>query len=154
VLGLAARGALGGLVGTWVMDLVTTALYEAQAPEVTAREQAARPNGKPSVDNMLDRLASGACLDLTEEQRKQLTSVIHYGLGVVPGMLYALAGRRLPLVAARNGLLYGFLLWALNDELLNSTLGFAGPFEAYPLETHWRGLAGHLVLGLVTDAAV
>jgi hypothetical protein len=154
MLNLAARGALGGLIGTWVMDLVTMALYEGQSSEVTAREEGARPNGKPSVDNVVDRLAATLGLDLAEEQRKQLTTAVHFGLGIVPGMVYAVAKRRVPLTAARNGLLYGFLLWAINDELLNTRLGFAGPFEAYPIETHWRGLAGHLVLGLVTDAAV
>src|SRR5687768_15954175 len=39
----AARGAVAGAVATWVMDLATTGLFEAQSEEVTAREEAARP---------------------------------------------------------------------------------------------------------------
>ena len=77
---------------------------------------------------------------------------IHYGLGIVPGALYAVARNRLPLVGAAGGLLFGAALWALNDEYLNSALGLAAPFGAYPVETHVRGLVGHLALGGATDS--
>jgi hypothetical protein len=42
----------------------------------------------------------------------------------------------------------------VNDEVLNTWLGLAGAFDAYPAETHWRGLVGHVVLGITTDATV
>ena len=61
---------------------------------------------------------------------------------------------RLPLVGAGRGILFGLTLFAVNDELMNTALGLAGPPGAYPLETHWRGLVGHVVLGVATDAGV
>ena len=68
------------------------------------------------------------------------------GCGAVPGALYAVA-RHVPVVRALNGVGYGLALFVANDELLNTRLGFAGPARAYPPETHFRGLAGHVVLG-------
>lgn len=45
-------------------------------------------------------------------------------------------------------------LFAVNDEYLNTRLGLVGPIEAYPPETHLRGLAGHAVLGVGTETGI
>ena len=150
----AARGGLGGLVGTWLMDLVTSGMLEGQSEDSRRREDAARPNGSSSVANLVDRLDGQLGLDLDDSQRAIAAQIVHFGLGVVPGAAYAVLRRRVPFVAAGRGLLYGVTLWAVNDEYLNTALGLAGPFDAYPLETHWRGLIGHAVLGVATDTAI
>ncbi len=150
----AARGAVAGAVGTWLMDLVTTGLLEGQSQETKQREEAARPNGKGSVENLVDRIETMSGRPLDETQRSMLMQGIHFGLGVAPGAVYAVLRDRVPLVRAGRGLLYGLLLWAVNDEYANSALGLAAPFDAYPLETHWRGLIGHAVLGTATDSGI
>ena len=61
---------------------------------------------------------------------------------------------RLPMAGALNGLLYGALLFALNDEWANTALGLSGPPDAYPIDSHLRGLVGHLALGVTTDATL
>jgi hypothetical protein len=150
----AARGALAGAAATWLMDLVTTGLLEGQSEEATRREEDARPNGKSAVDNLVDRFEAAYGLSLSGSQRSVAAQAIHYGLGIVPGAFYAALRHRVPLVGAGRGILFGLLLWAVNDEYLNTTLGLAAPFEAYPPETHWRGLVGHAVLGAATDTGV
>src|SRR6185369_15284790 len=60
----AARGALAGAAATWLMDLVTTRLHEAQPATVTAREEAAQPNAKSSVANMVDRFETTTGLSI------------------------------------------------------------------------------------------
>jgi hypothetical protein len=150
----ATRGGVGGLVGTWLMDLVTTGLLEGQSSASKRREEAARPNGKSSVENLVDRVDASLGLGLGESQRASAAQAIHFGLGVLPGALYGVLRHRVPLLGARRGLVFGALLWAVNDEYLNSRLGLAGPFEAYPPETHWRGLVGHVVVGMTTDAMI
>lgn len=145
------RGAVAGMVGTWMMDLVTTALMQQQSKKVTRREEGARPDGKGSVQLMVDRIEAVSGVGLNDEQRSLVEQWVHYALGAVPGALYVFARERIPGVGAANGMLYGALLFAVNDEWLNWKLGFSGPPEAYPMETHLRGLIGHLVLGVTTD---
>ena len=132
---------------------VTTGMLQGQDPKVTEREIAAMPNGKPAVANLVDRIEAATGRRLEPSVKDRLASVLHYALGIVPGALYGLL-RRFPIVGAKRGLVYGVLLWLLNDELLNTALGLAAPPQAYPLESHARGLVGHIVLGITTDAGI
>jgi len=150
----ALRGAVAGGVAVWVMDLVTTGLLEQQPRAVSEREEQARPNGKPALVNLVDRLERDLQLELDAAQRSGLLIALHYGLGVVPGALYGVLRDRLPLIGLARGALYGLALFAVNDEYLNTRLGLAGPFDAYPIETHWRGLVGHVALGVATDTGI
>ena len=150
----ALRGAVAGAAATWLMDQVTTAMLQSQPDEVTQREREAQPNGKSSIANLVEMVEDATGFDVEEEQRPMVEMAAHYALGVVPGALYGVLRRHLPLVGAKRGVLYGVMLWAVNDEWLNSQLGLAGPFEAYPAETHWRGLVGHAVLGVATDTTI
>jgi hypothetical protein len=150
----AARGAVAGAVATWLMDLMTTGLYEGQPADVTEREKAAQPNGKGSIENLLDRIEAETGFAVEPEQRPMVLQAMHYGLGIGPGAVYGILRNRLPLVGAARGLLYGLVLFAVNDEYMNMKLGLAGPIEAYPVETHWRGLVGHATLGVATDTTI
>jgi len=150
----ALRGAIAGAAATWAMDQVTTLLYLAQAPEVTDQEEAAQPNGKSSVTNLIDRLEAKTGVRVPKERRALVEQVVHYGLGVVPGALYGVVRRWVPAARARAGVLYGLGLFAANDEYANTRLGLAGPPGAYPPETHFRGLAGHAVLGVATETGI
>lgn len=152
MIGRMARGALAGAAATWLMDQVTTAMMSAQKAEVTAREEAVQPNGKGSLDNLVDRLEGASGISLSDAQRSMTLQALHYGLGMGPGALYAVVRHRIPLIGAGGGLLFGAVLWAVNDESLNTVLGLAAPFGDYPVATHIRGLVGHLALGGATDS--
>jgi uncharacterized membrane protein YagU involved in acid resistance len=150
----AIRGAVAGAAATWLMDLVTTRMYEAQPPEVTRREQAAQPNGKSSVANMVDRFESATGLRIPSGRRSQVESAVHYALGIVPAAVYGVLRRRLPIARLWEGAGFGLVVFALNDEYLNTRLGLAGPVSEYPAQTHVRGLAGHVALGLGTETGI
>ncbi len=154
LLGDALRGAVAGGIATWLMDLATTGLVQAESPEDAKREAAARPNGRSSVANLLSRVEEQTGLQLDDDARSMASQGIHYGLGVVPGALYGALRRRVPLLGAGRGLLYGMLLFLGNDEVMNTELGLAGPYSAYPAATHLRGLVGHAVLGVATDTGL
>jgi hypothetical protein len=137
-----------------MMDLVTTGMYEVQPAEVMERERAAQPNGKSSVANLVDKVQAETGLAIPEARRPLVESAIHYALGVVPGAIYGVLRRPVPFARAGRGLAYGLVLFAVNDEYLNTKLGLAGPIDAYPPETHLRGLAGHAVLGVATESGI
>ncbi len=150
----AARGALAGAIGTWVMDRVTSAMYERESAEDRAQEEAAWPNGKPSVPNLVDLGLRITGVPVSPEVRPGLEQATHYLLGIGPGVLYAVLRHRLPMLGAGRGLAYGLLLFAVNDELINTAMGLSGPPDAYPMAAHLRGLVGHVALGVTTDLAL
>jgi uncharacterized membrane protein YagU involved in acid resistance len=149
-----ARGAAAGVIGTWVMDRVTTAMYERESAGDKAQEQAAWPNGKPSVPNLVDLGSRVTGVRFSAQAKPKVEQATHYLLGIGPGVLYALLRNRVPVLGAGRGLVYGALLFALNDELMNTALGLSGPPSAYPAAAHLRGLAGHVALGVTTDLAL
>lgn len=148
------RGAIAGGVATWVMDMVTTGMQQSQSAEDADREVAARPGGRSSVANLVQLGADSVQVELDEVQRSAAEQAVHYGLGVVPGAIYAVLRNRLPLVGAGRGALFGTLNYLVNDEYLGTKLGVSGPPDAYPASTHLRGLVGHVALGVATDAGI
>jgi len=150
----ALRGAIAGAAATWLMDLVTTGIVAIQSPQVTKREEAAQPNGKSSVANLIDRVVAETGISVPSARRPMVEYAIHYALGVLPGAVYGVVRRYLPFVRMGRGLVYGIVLFVVNDEYINTKLGLAGPMEAYPPETHVRGLAGHAVLGVATETGI
>lgn len=150
----AIRGAIAGVAATWAMDRITTVLYDVQAPEVTELEAAARPNGKGSVANLVDRVSARTGIAVPPERRPMVESLLHYALGAVPGAIYGVLRRWVPFARIGAGLGYGLALFVANDEYANTKLGLAGPISAYPAETHFRGLAGHAVLGVATESGI
>jgi hypothetical protein len=153
LIGDAFRGALAGVAATWAMDQVTTVMLSVQAPEVTKQEEAARANGKSSVTNLVDKVEAQTGLVVPRKRRPLVEQAVHYALGAVPGALYGIA-RHVPFLRAGNGLFYGLGVYALNDNYVNTKLGLASSPQAYPPETHLRGLAGHAVLGVATETGI
>lgn len=154
VVGSLISGAIAGTAATWLMDQVTTAIQHLQPSAHAARERAVWPNGQPSVVNLVDLLSARLRVPLDEHSRAAAANIVHYGLGAAPGALYAVLRHKVPGLGAGRGLLFGALLWAVNDEYLNTKLGLSAPPPAYPLITHVRGLIGHAVLGVGTDLGV
>ncbi|HEY3522856.1 MAG TPA: DUF1440 domain-containing protein [Candidatus Limnocylindrales bacterium] len=151
VFGGLVRGAIGGAVGTWLMDQVTTGLMDQSSDADKEMEAAARPNGQSSTMNLVDLATGRLGLELDEAQRSTAATAAHWALGIVPAALYGALRSRIPGLGIGNGVAFGALLFAANDEYLNAALGLAGPPEAYPASTHFRGLVGHVALGMTVD---
>lgn len=79
---------------------------------------------------------------------------MHYGLGVLPGAIYGALRDRVGCVGAGRGMIFGFGLFVVEDELANPLLGTAAPPGRYPWQAHARGLIAHLIYGVATDAAL
>lgn len=146
----AVRGGIAGGVATWFMDQFTTGMVKSESEAIAAAESAARPHGQTAIANLVEQLDRRLGLDLDVDGKNAAGSVIHYGLGVAPGAAYGVVAPRLPVVALGSGLAFGIAVWLVNDEYLNARLGLAAEWGQYPIQTHWRGLVGHAVLGVAT----
>lgn len=145
-------GAAAGAAATWLMDQATTAIYERQSAATKRVEQKAR-GGKTAYETAAEKGARLAGRRLTEKQRKLAGQGIHWTLGVATGAIYGILRNRLRRFGIGSGLAYALAVYVLLDEAALSALGIAPPPTAFPWQTHARGLAGHVVLGAVLDAA-
>jgi hypothetical protein len=137
-------GAAAGYAAGQVMDKATTWFYERQSDASKRREGEVLPEGAPTASAR--KLARLAGVEATDEQAGQLASALHQSLGQVYGVAGAAAvhGGVSPLKAGVAAGLAGFVLV---DELANS-LFFTPPPQAYPVESHLRGVVGHLSFGV------
>lgn len=151
----AAKGAIAGTVGVWLMGQVTWGMYLREASQVLRQEQKARVWGEDVAHVAAEKLAGAIGLERSSAQPHPAGMVVHYALGVVPGALYAPLRRRVKaFLGAGQGLLYGLGLTIVNDEILAPVLGLASGPTHYPWQAHARGLVGHLVLGAATDTVL
>jgi uncharacterized membrane protein YagU involved in acid resistance len=73
---------------------------------------------------------------------------------MAPGAIYAEQSKKHAWLRAGRGAGYGLALYLLNDLLVARLLGIAGPQREYPWQAHARGVVGHVVLGVVTEATL
>jgi hypothetical protein len=153
LLGDVVRGALAGAAATWVMGQATSYLYQQEEKEARKAEEEAR-EGKTAYGVAAEKAASAVGAELSDDQRKQAGSAIHWGLGAGAGAVYGALRHRVPGADAAGGLLFGTAFWLLIDEAANPLLGLTRGPTAFPWQTHARGLAGHLVFGVAANAAL
>lgn len=92
-------------------------------------------------------------LHLSDKQVEIIGTLgFHYGLGMSWGAVYQVLRRTAGLPAPAAGLLMGATMSLVMDEGLTPVLGFSAPNRDYPLVTHLRGFAAHLVYGLSVAA--
>jgi hypothetical protein len=148
--GTALRGGVAGTVGVWAMDIATWIMYRKEAPELLEQEKRARIYGKDVAHATARHLARMVGSDAARAEPNAGGILIHYLLGIGPGVAYAKLRQKYPTITAGKGALWGFGLFVVNDEIAGPLLHVAGPAKAYPWQTHVRGLVGHVVVGVVT----
>jgi len=123
-------GAAAGVAAGQVMDRATTWFYERQSDASRQRENELLPEGAPMASAR--KLAGLIGAEPTDDQTGQLAAAMHRSLGQLYGVAAAALTRRgVPPVAA--GVATG-----------------TPPPQAYPVESHLRGLVGHLTFGAAT----
>jgi hypothetical protein len=141
-------GAAAGYLATQVMDKATTWYYDRQSDASKQREQELLPEGAPLASAR--KLAGLVGAEPTDEQAATIAQALHQCLGQLYGVVAAALTRNgVPPMAA--GVASGMGGFVLVDELANS-LFFTPPPQAYPVESHLRGIVGHLTLGVTTGA--
>ncbi len=145
-----ALGAVAGVAATWVMNRATTFLYEREDEQARQREDAAR-GGKTAYGIAAEKATAALGIRLSDSAQRKLGTGIHWALGAGGGAAYGVLRRRVPHADAGQGLAYGAAFFAVMDEGANTALRLTPPPAAFPWQAHARGLAGHLVYGVVTD---
>jgi uncharacterized membrane protein YagU involved in acid resistance len=143
-------GIAAGVVATWIMNRVTTLMYERERKAARQREDAARGE-KTAYEIAADKAAAIIGRTLTDRQRAQWGQVIHWSLGIGAAIVYTAIRTQLESPGLRHGLLFGFIFWAVMDETVTPLLRLTPGPLAFPWQTHLRGLVGHLVFGGVTE---
>lgn len=157
-LGNALKGAIAGAVGVWAMDRLDWFLFKRQAPRVRQQIEQARPDGLDPAHVAAGKAPRLFGVRLQPAQPHPAGVAIHYALGIGPGALYGALRERLPANRAGQDFLYGaglgLGLFLIQDEALNQAMGLSGKQKDYPWQAHARGLAAHLVLGVVTNTVL
>jgi hypothetical protein len=148
----AALVAVAGYGAAKIMGKATTFLYEQQTDEAKKQEEDASYGVAYNV--AARKTAALAGRELSQDQAGKAGMAIHYALafGWVP--VYMVLRRRVGMGPIGAGVTSGLSMAVLVDEIGNPLLGFTPPPQAYPLVTHLRGIAGHLVYGLGVAALV
>lgn len=137
----------GGIVGSRLMNPVTTKLYELESEEDKQREKAASKGGSaPQV--AAEKTARLLGHELDEDQAAKGAQVMHYLTGIAAVPLYLWLRQRRHMGPLTAGLASGLALFMVMDEVANPLMGTSGPPQAYPASTHVRGVVGHAVFGI------
>lgn len=183
ILGDLIKGAIAGAVATWTLDRVADAiegrgeLGAAIHDFVTGEDggdgagresgghRRGRPRGarvsrgrpgagrQPSGGNP-ERSPGSPEPSRTTPTKPSRTSPLRWGFAIGAGALYGVVRPRVPLLSRSERMGFGSSFFVLIDEGLLSGLGFRAPPTAFPWNTETRGLAGHIVFGVVADATL
>jgi hypothetical protein len=152
------KGAIAGAVGVWVMDRVDWFNFEHEDPEARRQTERVRPDGLDPAHVAVQRVAGATSAEITPAQPNAAGVGVHYALGIGPSALYGAFRDRLPVQTEGQDFLYGAAmglgLFLVQDEGLNALTGLSARPRQYPWQAHARGLAAHLVFGVVTNAVL
>jgi hypothetical protein len=154
----ALKGAIAGAIGVWVMDRLDWFNFEHEDQAARLRTEEVRPGGLDPAHVAVNRAAHAMGTKLSPAQPHPAGVAMHYAIGIAPAALYGAFRHRLPAVSSGQdawyGLGLGLGLFLAQDEVFNQAAGLSGRQDKYPWQAHARGLAAHLVLGLVTHTVL
>jgi uncharacterized protein (TIGR02284 family) len=150
------QGAAAGAVAVWAMDRLDWYLFEHEDEKTRRLTDSVRPDGMDPGHALAHKIAGYFDTDLTPAAPHRQTGGLaaHYYMKMRPAGLYAAMRHRYPLIRSGRGALFGLTVFLLQDEGFTAVTGLAADPRKYPWQAHARGLAAHLVYGIVTDAAL
>lgn len=158
-IGLVGKGMLAGVAGTAAMTFAQTKLLPrdllAKIPSGYEPKEPRYPSvkGEPVTEVTARRFMEGVARRPLRGKAKTLAGyLVHFGTGAACGaILGLLAPKRLGI---RQGLLFGTIVWALNDNLFAPALRLSDWPSHYPIGAHVGALLAHLVYGAGTALAL
>jgi hypothetical protein len=148
----AAVVGVAGFGAAKVMGTATTFLYEHQTDE--AKQQEEDVSYGVAYNVAAKKMAALAGKELADRQAARVGMAIHYALSIAWVPVYMLLRRRYGMSVAGAAAASGLSMAVLVDEVGNPLLRLTPAPQKYPLVTHLRGVAGHLVYGFGSAALV
>jgi hypothetical protein len=158
-LGMVARGALAGALGTAAMDLLWFCRYKrgggtsglvdwefAVGLAEWAKAPAPAQVGRRLYEGFFQR-------ELPANRAALTTNIMHWAYGVTWGALYGLVAASNGPLPIRLGPLFGATVWATDYVVLPLAKVYK-PIWEYDAPTLARDLSAHLLYGVITAAAV
>lgn len=152
--GFVLRGVIAGTISAWVMDRATWLVQDRQPKHTLERERAAWKDGLDVPHVAISRLREAVGLSAKRDQPNTSGILLHYLFGIGPAILYAGLRERDLKYSSDHGLLYGLAIFVVWDEILSVATGIANKPQAYPWQAHFRGIIGHLALGVAAHIAL
>jgi hypothetical protein len=142
---------LAGYLATGVMERTNMVLYQYAEPEADReRETEVRPG--PPFRIGADKTLRLVGIKLNDAQLDKAGMALHYLLPISWAPTYALTRRATGLGPMPAGLASGAAMSVIVDEGITPLAAFSAPNRDYPLSTHVRAFAAHLVFGLIVAA--
>lgn len=145
-----AFGAIAGIIGGFALAGTAAFIYGLTSKKDTIKEALIEPRDPFIV--MAEKTEKLIGINLNERQKKLFEQSVSTALTASAGAGYALLTRKWKLNWLLGGVVFGGLFWVAEDEGLSPALGLVGDNTKYPLEAHVRGLAAHVIFGIVTAA--
>lgn len=142
-------GAIGGVIGTLLMDQASKAMYSLEDPKTQKYEETLRNDEYPPevLAGKAIKLATGE--QPAAEIKEKLAMPIHTGLGAAAGAVFGAVSRQISAPAVAAGIGFGVVLWAMLDEVGVPLAGLSPLSFKFPWQNHARALANHIVYGTV-----
>jgi len=146
-------GAIAGATAAWAMNEFQTLLSKATPQPRRYTSPQEEPTPEDATMKAADRIARRIHFrPLTRDEKAKAGPIVHYAFGTAMGALYGLTAEYFPHARAGFGTLFGALLFALADEAAVPLTGLSGSPDEYPISSHLRALASHVVYGASAEA--
>ncbi len=147
-----AIGAAAGLAGSTALYRTSVLIYDRTPERIRDIEDELEPQ-QPFV------LATKKAVALTrrnvsQKRAEQVSGVATKAISIAAGTTLLGLRRVWPGNWFTQGLAFGTLFWAVNDETVGPLAGLVGDNRAYPAASHLRGLAAHAAFGVVAAAVI
>lgn len=139
-----AAGIAGGLLGSFVMAQVHSALQKAVA--------APQPEGEDSTVKTAS-LVSREILhrELSKEEKQKAGPIVHYAFGASVGGIYGAAAEFAPAVSAGFGALFGLAVCVGAHVIAVPALGLAKPITQSSPREEFPEWTAHVAYGCATE---
>lgn len=144
-------GATAGAIGGFALDRADWLMWNTLSEETREKTRRVRPNGEPPAHVAASKIEKALDLDPGPQRHATRGQAIHFGIGMLPAIGYALVRDKLPGKGVARGLMFGGGMFLMQDEVANSVSGLGAKPSKYPWQAHARGLIAHLIFGVVTE---